>query len=87
MTRAEAEEKLRMEHELQHSRKLPMKDDVGGMACILWPTVTLVASGHFLIITSLWFSYFFCVVLHPFRHILDILNTTLEDVFNNFGNI
>ena len=28
VTRVEAEEKLRMEHELQHSRKLLMKEDV-----------------------------------------------------------
>jgi hypothetical protein len=34
VTRAEAEENLRREHELQHSRKLPMKEDVGG--CLVY---------------------------------------------------
>jgi len=34
VTRAEAAGKFRREHELQHSRKLPMKKDVGG--CLLY---------------------------------------------------
>jgi len=74
VTRAEAEEKLGMEHELQHSRKLPMKEDVG-MPCILWPSVKLLASGHFLIITSLWFSCF------------SVLSSILIDIFLTFWTL
>jgi hypothetical protein len=35
VTRAEVEEKLRMEHELRHSRKLQMKGDVGDALYIM----------------------------------------------------
>jgi hypothetical protein len=35
VTRVEAEEKLRMENELQHSRKLLMKEDVGDALYIM----------------------------------------------------
>jgi len=47
VTRAEAEEKLRREHELQHSRKLPMKEDVGGGGDALY----IMAFRH---VTSKW---------------------------------
>jgi hypothetical protein len=78
VARAEDKEEFRMWHELQHSTKLPMKEDLQDAMYIM--AVTLLASGQFLIITSLSFSCFFCVVLHPYRHILDILNITLGDV-------